>query len=378
MARRRPGRLLTVLGVLVVLVGLLGGAVLALAAGERRSNAVEGLARAPVGCDTTLDFAESGEYLVFVERAGTIGAVRGDCDVDETYSADGPIDVVITVVDPDGDDVALDDDVDSISYDVDGFVGSAAFVLDVTEPGDHVMRVESGGDPFVVAVGTDPSDGLVALFAGAVAAALVGLLVGVAMIVSGRSRARRSLVTSATPPPYAPSFTPVGQVPQGPPTYTQPGGPVQYGQPAPTAAPPPPAFGQAPPPPVAPSASPVGVPPYQAPPSPPSFTPPAAPSVPQIPGEPTWVAPGDQPAPPVAVPTPPEAAAPHPWNDGSQPAVADPDPMVIPPASTPADEATLAQGHPAVDDETTWRDRGDVDDTPTIERPRWDGPPPPS
>ena len=383
MAGRRPGRLLTLLGVFIIVVGLAGALLLVGAASERQANAVEGFARAPVGCDTTLDFVESGEYLVFVERSGSTQAVSGDCDAPSAYDLQGAIDVVVTLVDPDGADIELDRAIGSVDYDIDGYVGQAAFSADIAVAGDHVMRVESDSGSFAVAVGRDPGDGLPELFAAAAAAGVGGVIVGLGMILAGRSRRKSATPRLAPTGPYGAPFSPVGQVPQGPPTYTQPGGPVDYRQPpAPPVAP---EFGGHPaapswqpdPPSSSPAAAPPpGIPryeppPLQAPPSappPPPPPPPAQTSVPQIPGEPGWVPPGAQPPPPVAVPVPPDAA--------ERPDLGSDAPWTLPTAS--GDPVTSTGDSTIQRDEWPARDRSDADDTPTIERRRWDEPPAPN
>lgn len=369
MARRRPGRLLTLLGVLTIVVGVVGALVLVGAALQRQTNAIEGFARAPVGCDTTLDFVEPGEYLVFVERAGSIESVIGNCDVESTYGVEGDIGVVVTVVDPAGDELPLDRVIGTVDYDVAGFVGEAAFTVDIAVAGDHVMRVESDDGFFVVAVGRDPGDGLGALIAAAGVAAVAGLVVGLGMVLVGRSR-RANAVMHVVPsgPPGAP-FSPVGQIPQGPPTYTQPGGPVNYGHPpaAPDAGARPASPPWQPAPPVAAQAPPSGMPPYQPPPppAPPAPTPPAP--TPQIPGEPTWVSPGAQPPPPVAVPIPPAAGErPELGSDTPTPRPGDFDDGAL------QDDATIRR------DDVHGSDRSETDGVPTTERSPWDQPPAPN
>jgi hypothetical protein len=310
-SRRGP---LIGLGSLLVVGGLIAGVVLWNLGGERRASAVEGFARAPVGCDTTLDFVETGEYFVFIETAGQLDGVRGDCNIEGSYDVIGAAPGVdITVVDPAGVNVDINRSFVSVDYDERGFVGSAAFALDISETNDHVMRVESNdGDRFVVAIGRDPSDGVAVLRGGAAAAGILGLLVGLMLILLG---ARRSKVTVASgpwtsgAPNAAPvSFMPVGQAPQGPPVYGQQVGPPQYG--GPHSAQPPPPEPPAPPPSArqqtpAPHYDPPSVPvrpsiPVQ-PTTPPQPGPPSIPGRPPIPGQPPaqpWWAVSGQPPPP--------------------------------------------------------------------------------
>ena len=53
-------------------------------------DAVAGLAPAPIGCDTTLRFDETGTYTFYIETAGSIGPIDGDCSSDaRTYDERG-------------------------------------------------------------------------------------------------------------------------------------------------------------------------------------------------------------------------------------------------------------------------------------------------
>lgn len=311
------------LGAAFIVGGLVAAVLLWNGATQRRNSAIENFARAPIGCDTTLDFIEPGEYLLFVETAGDLGGVRGDCDVEGAYDnadQDAP-DVEITLIDPDGDDVDLDRSFGDVEYDAAGFTGTARFSIDIAETDDHVLRAESDADEvFVVAVGRDPSEGVATLRIGAVAAGVVGLLVGLAFVLFG---ARRS---SAVVPagPWTPgvstqpgAFVPGAGPPQGPPVYGQQGGPPPYGQQPPPPQQPPPAhhhggqpahYGQPGQPPA------QQPPPRTSPPPPPPFQQPRAPQ-PDIPGQPTFPqAPADpagraQPVDWAPAPPPPESSS---------------------------------------------------------------------
>ncbi len=77
-----------VLGALLI-VGLLGAAVALWTAGTgREADNVAGFARAPVGCDTTLDFESTGTFLVYVETTGEFGPLAGACDAPQQYDRD--------------------------------------------------------------------------------------------------------------------------------------------------------------------------------------------------------------------------------------------------------------------------------------------------
>lgn len=276
--RRRP---LIALGVVCIVAGLATAAVLWIAATDRRSNAIAAFARAPVGCDTTLDFVEPGEYVLFVESAGRLSDVRGDCDVTGEFDVGvGPPNAQIALIDPDGESVELEPvESSGLAYDDGGYVGTAAFRVDIADTSDHVIRVDSADQAtFAVAVGRDPSDGVAALRVGGLAAAAVGLGIGLAALIAGTRR--RSSAPSVPAPgtgsewqtgPYTP-----GRPPSGPPVYGRPDGPPPYG--GPTRAD---AGAPAPPPPRADLAQQWG-PPSTPPPQP------SAPSAgsPRIPGQP--------------------------------------------------------------------------------------------
>ncbi len=222
------------LGVLSIIGGLVAAGVLWGTANQRRASAIENLARAPIGCDTTLDFVEPGEYLLFVETTGHLDGVRGDCQAEEVYDLAGAApDVEITLVDPDGVELALRGAPVDVDYDAEGFLGSARFSVEVTETDDHVLRAESTtAGAFVVAVGRDPASGVGALRGVAVSIGLLGVGLGVALLAF----ARRRSAPAAAPGPWVPAAVPPqggfvpGGAPQGPPAYGQPTGPPQYAQ----------------------------------------------------------------------------------------------------------------------------------------------------
>ncbi len=236
------------LGSIFVIAGLVGAVVLWNAGTQRRASTIENFARAPIGCDTTLDFVEPGAYLLFVETTGTLDGVRGDCDVEGAYGdADSDADVEITLVDPDGAELDLNRSFGDVNYDAAGFRGVARFSVDIDDTDDHKLRAESdSGDAFVIAVGRDPSEGVAGLRVGAVAAGLLGLLVGLVFIMLGSRRSKATVPAGPWTPgsPVQPGvFVPGGPVPQGPPVYGQQGGPPAYQQP-PVGQAPQPQYGQ--------------------------------------------------------------------------------------------------------------------------------------
>ncbi len=84
--------------------------------------------------------------------------------------------VEVTLRDPDGDVIDLDDS-GAVDYDVDGFVGTSIGEVQIETEGDHVLTVAPvDGDTFAVAVGRPPDQGVALLRGGAVAAAIGGLV----------------------------------------------------------------------------------------------------------------------------------------------------------------------------------------------------------
>jgi hypothetical protein len=201
---RRTWMLVT--GAVVLVAFLVVAVALWLGADQRRSDNVAGFARAPVGCDTTLDFDATGTFVLYVETSGELDTLAGECDAAERYERD-PDDVPspeLVLVDPSGDPLELTD-ADEATYDVDGYVGTAFRSVDITEPGDHVLTVApTGGDPFAVAVGRAPDDGVALLRGGAIAAAIVGLVIGGLLLVLG---SRRSPLPPQPSAPWSPSET---------------------------------------------------------------------------------------------------------------------------------------------------------------------------
>jgi hypothetical protein len=251
-----------VLGVLVI-VGSLGAAVaLWIAGGNREADNVAGFARAPVGCDTTLDFESTGTFLLYVETSGRFGELVGACDAPPTYDRDADDVPAVEVIlrDPDGDVIGLADSAE-VDYDIDGFVGTSIGEVQIESEGDHVLTVAPvGGDTFAVAVGRQPDQGVALLRWGAVAAAIGGLLLGGLLLVLG---SRRPPVTPAPAAPWTPDG---GGWPSSPPGFPAPPPTTGATGPAgPPATPPAPAPPSAPPPPSpqGPPASPWGPPPTQ-------------------------------------------------------------------------------------------------------------------
>jgi hypothetical protein len=223
-----------ILGVLALVVGVVGAIVLWVASSKRYDDAVSDLAPAPVGCDTQLDFEQTGTYTFFVETAGSVGEIDGDCETDDRdYEFDGDETprVELTLVDDDGDEVDLDR-ADGPSYDRGGSRGTAVRTAEIDATGEYVLRVSAEVDDVMVRVGQDPSSGVLAMRVGAGLLLVLGLVLGIVGLVVGRQ-------PSAEAGPYSygvPQWPPLSGEPFSRPTappYANPPVPPPYGRPEP-------------------------------------------------------------------------------------------------------------------------------------------------
>ncbi len=146
------------LGAVVLVVGLVGAGALWYASSQRLDDNVAAFARAPSACATTLDFARSGEFTLYVETTGRLDDLAGDCSADIEYDRDELADADVQLVDPDGAAIDISDG-SALSYDTGAFTGSSVGVVRIETPGEHVMTVAADGDQFAIAVGGDPNDG---------------------------------------------------------------------------------------------------------------------------------------------------------------------------------------------------------------------------
>jgi hypothetical protein len=226
---RKGPAILIALGV----AGLLVGVLVWFLAGNRYGDAVAGLAPAPVGCETTLEFDDAGTFTFFLETKGQVGEIEGDCDAtdrDYDYQGDALPRVSLTLLDEAGDEIDLDR-VSEPSYDADGRAGTAVRTADIEDTGRYILTVEANDPDVVVRVGKDPQRGVGAMRAAGAAVALAGLVAVVLGIVLGRKR-QPSATIAATAPYWQPSG---GPPPVAPPYAHQPGAPPYAQGPAPGA-----------------------------------------------------------------------------------------------------------------------------------------------
>lgn len=213
MAVRSRGRgAAAALGLFCLFVGLVGGAVLYIVAERRPAQTVDGFARAPVGCNTTLEFVEAGTFYVFEEVGAMADEVGNGCQ--PVADPNSPFRVDFTgELTP-----ASTDDVTDVSYDVDGFDGRSVQSVEIVEPGQYTIEVLGDDLTVVAAIGRDPDAGVGDLRRAAVILAVAGIVLGLLLLtVSGR-RSKRAATAS---PPSGPAWGPARV---GTPTTTE-GGP---------------------------------------------------------------------------------------------------------------------------------------------------------
>jgi hypothetical protein len=182
---------------------------------------VAGFARAPVGCETTLEFERTGEFVLYLETTGEIEDLDGDCDLTQRYDRDatGLPQPELTLRGPDGNELVLDS-TGGVDYDTGDFVGTAYRLVDITAEGDHVLVVGPvDGEAFAMSIGGDPRDAVALLRSGALAAVIVGLIGGGVLLVLG---SRRPALDVAAPSSWQPSALDGQGWPTGPPGFPAP------------------------------------------------------------------------------------------------------------------------------------------------------------
>lgn len=253
--RRRTGWI--VAGIVAVVVGV-GVAIAGWFVAESQvGRAASGLARAPAGCDTTLEFTDTGTFVVFVETTGRLDEVPGACEAPTRYDHDGELPAVdVAVTGPDGRSVAIVE-TSVESYATGSFAGEPIGEIVIDGVGRYVVRVQSDATTsdlgtsdagtVVVSVGRDPSAAggavrLIGLIGGAVIAlsGLLAAIVGIATrgstsdgsddrVPSQPTNTTPAVTTPVAPPTGPPIAPPVGPPPDPPPSapggFAPPSGP---------------------------------------------------------------------------------------------------------------------------------------------------------
>lgn len=203
-SRRSQGRgLAAALGLFLLLVGLIAGGVLYVFAEQRPGRAVDGFARAPIGCTTTLEFSEKGTFYLYEEVGATVDPAVTGCEpfvsVGREFEAQFVGELTPASTDPDT----------SVTYEVDGVEGRSIARFEITQPGQYTVAV-LGDDPTVAAaLGRDPVDGVDDLRRAALIVAIVGVALGLLMLtVTGRRSRRAAEATIPDGPGWGPSRRP--------------------------------------------------------------------------------------------------------------------------------------------------------------------------
>ena len=229
-----------VTGLIVLLVGVLGGGAIIAKGMANYKEAVKSLARAPVGCTTTLVFDKAASFTVYIETKGQLGELSGDCNANPTeydHEGDKLPKVSLKLVNSAGEEVQMPA-ATGASYDVNGYVGTQTRSVEIFGPGTYRMDVASDDKDFAISIGKKPKDDndLMMIIGGGIA--LAGLIVGVLLMLLGlRRRNPAPVITDGRNPlgplpPWAPATYPA-TMPPAPPT-------MPVGAPQPPPPPPPP------------------------------------------------------------------------------------------------------------------------------------------
>ena len=223
-SKRHKG--LIVFGLIVLIVGVLGGGAMVAKSMSNYKSAVKSLARAPVGCTTTLVFDKPATFTIYIETKGKLGTIGGDCQANgASYDHPGaklPKVVLTLVASSTGKEIDQQRGT-TASYNVAGYTGVGYRTVKITEAGNYRLNVESDESDFAVAIGKTPKEDsdLLKTIGGSVA--LGGLVLGLTFLLLGLRHRRPELATAdAHVPPAGPITpwvaSPYAPVPTGPPS----------------------------------------------------------------------------------------------------------------------------------------------------------------
>src|SRR4051794_16119072 len=186
--KRRKGLMIT--GLIVLLVGVLGGAAIIAKGMSNYKEAVKSLARAPVDCTTTLVFDKADSFTVYIETKGKLGELNGDCAAtgnEYSHEGDKLPKVSLTLLNSTGEEVDMPA-ATGATYDVDGYVGQQTRSLEIFGPGTYRMNVASDEKDFAISIGKKPKDDndLMMIIGGGLA--LPGLIVWLLFLLPGFRR----------------------------------------------------------------------------------------------------------------------------------------------------------------------------------------------
>ncbi len=228
----RPAKSWFVVAALIGVVGIIIAVVILARSIGTYADRIDDFDRALLPATLEVEIADTGGYSIYHEYDGADG------DYGFAYDPD------VTVTDPSGDLVPLDDYVGSVTYSASGHEGEGLFTFAADEPGAY--QVSATGDTGSgIAVGRGVGRGLVGAILGSLAIGTITVLAGAVLaIVVGvrRSGSRRALMPTPAfggwNPPQPPGWGgPPAQGWGGPPAPGW-GGPGGYGPPPPPRQPP--------------------------------------------------------------------------------------------------------------------------------------------
>ena len=202
--KRRKG--LIVIGLILLVGGLLGGGAIVAKGMSNYKDAVKSMARAPVGCTTTLVFDKPATFTIYAETKGKLGDLGGDCEANGSEyerSSDRLPRLSLTLEDPNGDPVELQRGADA-KYDIDGYVGTAIRTVAIEEAGTYHLNVESDDSDFAVSIGKDPEKDSEKLLQIGGGVALGGLVLGLLLFLLGLRRRKTDPAMAGIRNPAAP------------------------------------------------------------------------------------------------------------------------------------------------------------------------------
>ena len=200
-----------------LLIGIGAALVMTLLSRNNYSDAVERLQRAPVGCETELDFTGTGTFRLYLETKGRIGPLKGNCEgSDASYSRSegGRPDLSLVLRDEAGDEVTLDRSSD-LGYNIGDYRGQVYREITVQDPGTYFLLVSSPDNDFAIAIGRDPRNDTDGLKQAGLIVGLLGLLLAAVLALIGLSMNKRQLLPAASAG-FGISVTPT----YGPPGYS--------------------------------------------------------------------------------------------------------------------------------------------------------------
>jgi hypothetical protein len=216
--RRKP---LLLLGAGLLIGGLVAGGLMVLKSSSNYESAVKSLARAPVGCTTTLVFDNPATFIVYVETTGKLAELSGDCEANGTeYSRSGDKlpKVSLILTDTADETIELTRDA-SASYNAAGYIGTQARALKIDKAGTYRLNVESPDSDFAIAIGKNPRADSESLKQIGLAVGAAGAVLGVLCLLLGlrRRRPMPTMIDVRNPVGPLPGWPP-GPYAGGPPT----------------------------------------------------------------------------------------------------------------------------------------------------------------